>query len=161
MGFPSLDEVRGNGSMLVNTTTHEELSTVLFPGMNFTCDGRISKLTFLAVQGGIRTFDLEFALRRPTPQGGVFTVDIVNASNASLISGSGTGYEVKYEAEFQAGDMLSVNQVPASRHHLLHQTNEVVKTCTLTGRGWKKKVNFTSNRDIGQPLVAVDTGIIL
>lgn len=145
--------------MLVNTTTHEELGTVLFPSMNFTCDGRINKLTFLAVQGGIRLSDLEFAIGRPTAQGGVYRVDIVNTSNASLIGGSGTGYEVKYGVDFQAGDMLSVYQVPTSRHHLLHQMNRVVEICTLTGKGLRRNVNCTVNENIGQPLVAVATGI--
>ena len=158
-GFPSLDEVRGNGSMLVNTTTHEDIGTVLFPSMNFSCNGRISKLTFLAVQGQVRTFDLEIALGRPTPQGEVFTMDIVSASNASLIGGSGTGYELKYEVEFQAGDMLSVYQVSSSsRHHLLHQMNEVVETCTLTENRLRREDNCTIHSDIGRPLVAVETG---
>ena len=157
-GFPSLDEVRGNGSMLVNTTTHEDMGRVLFPSMNFSCNGTISKLTFLAVQGQVHTFDLEIALGRPTPQGEVFTMDAVNASNASLIGGSGTGYELKYEVEFQAGDMLSVYQVFTSRHHLLHQMNEVVETCTLTENRLRSRDNCTIYSDIGRPLVAMETG---
>jgi hypothetical protein len=156
-GFPSLDEVRGNGSMLVNTTTHEDIGTVLFPSMNFSCGGRISKLTFLAVQGGVRTSDLEIALVIATPQG-AFRQENVNASNASLIGDSGTGYELQYEVEFQAGDVLSVHQVPSSHHHLLHQMNEVVETCTLTGDRLRSRDNCTFHRDIGRPLVAVETG---
>ena len=53
-GFPSLDEVRGNGSMLVKTSTpaaEAGTRTMLFPSMNFTCNGTITKLTFLAVPG--------------------------------------------------------------------------------------------------------------
>ena len=144
--------------MLVNTTTHEELGTVLFPSMNFTCDGRISKLTFLAVQGELRSTELKFALGRSIGLGFVFTLDNVNASNASIIGGSGTGYELKYEVNFQEGDMLSVFQVPASRHHLLHQTNKVIETCTLTGERSMKDVNCTVYGDLGQPLVAMETG---
>ena len=144
--------------MLVNTTTHEDIGRVLFPSMNFSCNGRISKLTFLAVQGEVRNFDLEIALGRPTPQGEVFTMDIVNAANASLIGGSGTGYELKYEVEFQTGDMLSVYQVPSSRHHLLHQMNEVVEACTLAGDRLRSRDNCTIHSVIGRPLVAVETG---
>ena len=148
--------------MLVNTTTHENINLVLFPSMNFTCNGRISKLVFLAVQRDFRSFDLEFAIGTPTlsAQGEAFIRDIVNASNASLIGGSGTGYEVKYEVNFQSGDMLSVYQVYASRYHLLHQMNEVVEICK-TGKGWRVKVNCTINDNIGRPLVAIDTGIYM
>ena len=145
--------------MLVNTTTYEDIGRMLFPSMNFSCNGRISKLTFLAVQGELRNFDLEIALGRPTPQREVFTMDNVNASDASLIGGSGTGYELKYEVEFQAGDMLSVYQAPSSsRHYLLHQMNEVVETCTLTGDRLRSRDNCTIHSDIGRPLVAVETG---
>ena len=144
--------------MLVNITTHEDIGAVLFPTMNFSCNGTISKLTFLAVQGEVRNFDLEIALGRPTPQGEVFVMYIVNASNASLIGGSGTGYELKYEVEFQAGDMLSVYQVHPSRHYLLYQMNEVVETCTLTGNRLRSRDNCTIHSVIGQPLVAVETG---
>ena len=85
-------------------------------------------------------------------------MDIVNASNANLIGGSGTGYELKYEVEFQAGDMLSVYQVYSSRHHLLHQMSEVVETCTLTGDRLRSRDNCTIHSDIARPLVAVESG---
>ena len=45
-GLSSLDEVRGNGSMLLNVTTRNmRKNDLLFPSLNFTCNGTIERLT--------------------------------------------------------------------------------------------------------------------
>ena len=164
-GFPSLDEVRGNGSMLVNTITYDNIGRMLLPSMNFTCDGNITKLTFLAVQGPAPTSDLYYIFGRiiyswrpdVIVQGGTFQM---NASKAVLVGGSGTGYELKFDSEFEfhAGDMLSVYQIKSSRHHLLHQVGQVIEGCSfvdgLQGNICELKQN------IARPLIAVETGML-
>ena len=149
--------------MLVNTTTHDNIGRVLFPSMNFTCDGKITKLTFLAVQGLFLT-DLQFGLghlvKNTISQRGASQMDIMNASKAILISSSGTGYELRYEVTFQAGDVLSVHQLSYSQHHLLHQVNEVIETCTVIGTEGRGNVSCTIDGGIGRPFVAVETGIV-
>ena len=171
-GFPSLDEVRGNGSMLVKTSTLAEAGTrtLLFPSMNFTCNGIITKLTFLAVPRArdsrlvIRSFfqigrmysevDNTTYVGYPSNQG-------LNIDKAVHINGSVTGYELNYEnggISFQAGEVFGLHQSTNSLYYLLHQIGERIETCS---RNWKGN-NFicTVGGDIDRPLVAVETGML-
>ena len=164
-GFPSLDEVRGNGSMLVKTSTLAEAGTrtMLFPSMNFTCNGTITKLTFLAANR-ISSF---FHLGRVYSQVDNYTylvdphTEDLSIDGAVPIDGSVTGYELNYESgeiPFQAGDVLGLQQSPL--YYLLHQMGERMETCDKTWSPMRKNFICTVGGDIDRPLMAVETGML-
>ena len=165
-GFSSLDEVRGNGSMLVKTSTLAEAGTrtMLFPSMNFTCNGTITKLTFLAVPGANRIIS-NFHLGRVHSQvDNTYLVDPhtqdLSIDGAVPIDGSVTGYELNYENEipFQAGDVLGLEQSPL--YYLLHQMGERMETCDKTWSPIWNTFICTVGGDIDRPLMAVETGML-
>ena len=169
-GFPSLDEVRGNGSMLVKTSTpaaEAETRTLLFPSMNFTCNGTITKLTFLAVPGRANRISSNFHLGRVYSQvDNTYLVDPhtedLSIDGAVPIDGSVTGYELNYENEipFQAGDVLGLEQSPHSLYYLLHQMGERMETCDKTWSPIWNNFICTVGGDIDRPLVAVETSML-
>ena len=171
-GFPSLDEVRGNGSMLVKTSTpaaEAGTRTLLFPSMNFTCNGTITKLTFLAVPGRANRISSNFHLgRRVYSQVDNYTylvdphTEDLSIDGAVPIDESVTGYELNYENEipFQAGDVLGLEQSPHSLYYLLHQMGERIETCNMTWSVMWNNFICTVGGDIDRPLVTVETGML-
>ena len=163
-GFPGLDEIRGNGSLLVKTATHDGPGgngwyDRRFPEMNFTCNGTIVQWTFIALQGvgGVSQLGLS---RGPQLQEN-FTSD---TESATLVPGSTTGYTLRVEdgLPFLAGDVFRLSQRPRlflffipliPRHLFLYyqgrrycRVNGTLTVCEIAG-------NF------GWPLVAVETGM--
>ena len=163
-GFPSLDEIRGNGSLLVDTTTHtDESSQVLFPDINFTCDGRLTKLTFVALRGYVQSVDSILNLYMESS-----TVDNeytagskhnFNATIATPIPGTATGYELQFEngVPFMAGHVLGIrSQVSSSKYHFLYQLGEEITVCRRVYS--PNEFSCTPESEFGRPLVAVEAG---
>ena len=161
-GFPSLDEIRGNGSLLVDTTTHtNESSQVLFPDINFTCDGRLTKLTFVALRGDVRSVDsiLNLFMESSTVDNEYNgrRIHNFNAAIATPIPGTATGYELQFEngVPFMAGHVLGIqSQVSGSKYHFLYQLGEEITVCRRVSS--PSQFFCTLESEFGQPLVAVE-----
>ena len=158
----SLDEVLGNGSMLVETTKFEDNDHVAFPTMNFTCSGSLTKLIFLAVPrpevsgSDASNFGIGMLLESNT-----FAMhEKLDIPDMVPIGGSGTGYELNYQpgdVSFQEGHMLALFQHPSSHHIILLQKGDMREVCRFGSVGWQ---NTTSCTNVShRPLVAVETGI--
>ena len=160
--LPSLDEVLGNGSMLVETTEFKDDDHVAFQTMNFTCSGYLTKLIFLAVprydalgSGGL-SFGIGMLLENNT-----FVIhEKLDIPDMDPIGGSGTGYQLNYQpgnVSFQEGHMLALFQYYSSHHIILLQKGEMREVCRFGSDGWQHSVSCTN---VGhRPLVAVETGI--
>ena len=162
--LPSLDEVLGNGSMLVETTEFENDDHVAFQTMNFTCSGNLTKLIFLALprpdapgSGGLY-FGIGMLLESNT-----FVIHKkLDIPDMDPIGGSGTGYELNYQpgdVSLQEGHMLALFQHSSSHHIILLQKGEMIKVCRFGSEGWQHTAECT---DVShRPLVAVETGIFI
>ena len=162
--FPRLDEIRGNGSLLVDTTTHtDESSQLLFPGINFTCNGTLTKLTFVALRGDIRPVDsiLNLFMENPTVKDQYYTArrfHNFNATIATLVPGTATGYKLQFEngVPFMHGHVLGIRQASNSKYHFLYQLGEDITVCRRVN--YSNEFSCTLERDFGHPLVAVEAG---
>ena len=162
-GFPSLEEVRGNGSLLVNTTTHDEAYERAFPDMTFTCNGTVTKWTFIALRGERRQGGSQLRLLRLSPSLQTYydTALALDTSSASLVPGSVTGYELTkpgHQLSFQAGDVLGMSQQHLlAAHHFMYQLGVRLDICKRLDGG-SSNYYCEETGDIGRPLVAVETG---
>ena len=158
-GFPSLDELRRNGSLLEQYTTyHGEMRTVF--GIRPTCSGtggRISKITFIALPG----------------QGMENTVLLVNDANEvrkvefvlndAMQTFGQLGFELNIPsityAYLNERDTLWIRypSYEESSLRLLHQVGDVARNvCWLTEPSLE---NCEPHYD--SPLLAIETGIII
>ena len=166
-GFPSLKEVRGNGSLLVNTATHNEAYERIFPDMTFTCSGTVTKWTFIALRGERRQGGSQLRLLRSSPEHHPHfttyyqTARALVTSSASLVPGSVTGYELTgphHQLSFQAGDVLGMSQQHSLAAHLfMYQLGVRLEICKGMANG-SNNYDCEENEDIGRPLMAVRTG---
>ena len=164
-GFPSLEEVRGNGSLLVNTATRNETYETAFPDMTFTCNGTVTKWTFIALRGEWSLRGSQLKLLRSSPehrrlQTYYHTASPFDTSSASPVPGSVTGYELtgpRHQLSFQAGDVLGMSQQHSAEHLFMYQLGVRLEICNRVDGGSN---NYTCEEsgDIGRPLVAVETG---
>ena len=160
-GFPSLDEIRGNGSLLndgVFSTHDGEIRSV--PGVRFTCNGRITKITFIALPG-VGNRNSVFAVIRPNDGTGTGIVRYSFGTSGATDSFGDFRYETVSvpDVQFQGGDTLRINLQPynMSRLRILHQRgDEELDIC------WKPfgvNVNYTCGLDYDYPLLAIETGM--
>ena len=162
-GFPSLDEVRGNGSLLMNTTIHRVAYEKVFPAMTFTCNGTVTKWTFVALRGERGLSQLKL-LRMSSPeypplQTYYHTASALNTSSAIPVPGSVTGYELtepRHQLSFQAGDVLGISQQHSAEHLFVYQLGVELEICKRVSRTYCE-----GNGNFGRPLVAVETGMFL
>ena len=158
-GLPSLDEVRGNGSMLLNITTLEGKNDLIFPSLNFTCNGTIKRVIFLAKQNIFSSPNyLDFGLWSPSTHSDILYQEkmFLSISNAVRFEDSGIAYVITpEEASFVEGDVFSIHQGATSLHYHLFFEEKKVYICR----------NYTTNNitckmeKIGYPLVAIETGM--
>ena len=161
-GFPSLDEIRGNGSLLVDTTTHtDESSQLLFPGINFTCNGTLTKLTFVALRGDVRSVDsiLNLFMKSHTGEN-EYTAGRKYNFNATIATPipNTTGYELQFEngVPFKAGHVLGIRQASNSKYHFLYQLGEDITVCRRVD--FSNEFSCRPESEFGHPLVAVEAG---
>lgn len=154
-GFPSLKEIRGNGSLLndgVYSTHDGEIRSV--PGVRFTCNGRITNITFIALPG-------------VSNRNSLFTImsdglvrNSIGTSGATLRFGD-FGYEISSlsSSNIQNGDTLRIDHEPYERSHLriLHQRGD--KEMRICWRPLGVNINDTCGPDYDYPLLAVETGM--
>ena len=159
-GLSSLDEVRGNGSMLLNTTTLEGGNNLIFPSLNFTCNGTIEQLIFLVKQDEFNSLhSLDFGLWSPQSTHSDILYQekmLLSLSNAVRFEKSGIAYKITPEgASFVEGDVFSIHQLNLRlRYHLFLAEKRKVQVCR----------DYTTNNmcimeRIGYPLVAIETGM--
>ena len=158
-GFPTLDEIRGNGSLLndgVYSTHDGEIRSV--PGVQFTCNGRITKFTFIALPG-VGTQNTVLAILR---QDNI----IRNFSTAgATLSFGDFGYEISLPPpngvlDLQTGDTLQIDHqwYASSRLRILHQVgDDMLDIC------WRWRNEGPSDThcvlDYDYPLLAVETSM--
>ena len=156
-GFPTLDEIRGNGSLLndgVYSTHDGEIRSV--PDVQFTCNGTISKFTFIALPGvGIQNTVLAI-LRQDN------IIRNFNTAGATLSFGD-FGYSEQSppnDVQFQTGDTLQIDHqlYASSRLRILHQVgDDMLDIC------WRWRNEGPSDTrcelDYDYPLLAVETSI--
>ena len=161
-GFPSLKDVRGNGSLLLKTYTHSAQYDKIFPNMTFTCSGIITKWTFVAAEEGDKISDLRL-LRKGNDSTYYLVAPALNVNIATHITGStkASVYELSTPAgvPFQAGDILGIFQEESARYHFfyMYQHGKQFASCNKTA----PQSNTYSCGDIGnfgQPLLALRTG---
>ena len=147
----------------MDTTTHtDELSQVLFPDINFTCDGRLTKMTFVALRGDVQSVDsiLNLLMESPTVENEYTARSIhsFNATTATPIPGTATGYELQFEngVPFMAGHVLGIRQVSSSKYHFLYQLGEDITVCRRTNS--PNEFFCIPESGFGHPLVAVEAG---
>lgn len=150
-GLSSLDEVRGNGSMLLDTTTLRGKRDLIFPSLNFTCNGTIKRLIFLVEQNEFKSNYFEFGLWSPTHQRN----RVLNISTANRFERSGIAYAIKPKrGSFVEGDMFRIHQDGTSlRYHLFLDEKKKVQVCNNN--------SMCEAERIGYPLVAVETGRVV
>ena len=178
-GFPSLEAIKYNGSLLVKTFTPrpEVKYDKVFPNMNFTCNvGNITKWMFAAIEGSILISQLKL-MRKALNNSSAFTyyyhvVPALTASNATPIAENPplcfsrtTGipplciYELPTPAgiPLKAGDVLGIFQQQFSQYRFLYQWGRQFTSCNRTKDGGN--IYLCDDRgDFGRPLVAVETG---
>ena len=157
-GFPSLDEVRGNGSLLsdgVYSTHDGEIRSV--PSVEFTCSGnwRITKFTFIALPG-VGDQHTEFVVV------GESGPDQCISTEGATQSFGQFGYELSVPGQgmmVQAGDTLEIDHYwyVNSSLRILHQVgDEELDIC------WRWRDEDSSSNhcvpDYDYPLVAIETG---
>ena len=148
----------------MDTTTHtDELKQVLFPDINFTCDGRLTKLTFVALRGYVQSVDsflnllVESSIVENEYTGG--RIHYFNATTATPIHGTATGYELQFQngVPFKAGHVLGIQtQVSSSKYHFLYQLGEDITVCRRVT--FTNEFSCTLESEFGHPLVAVEAG---
>ena len=154
-GFPSLDDIRGNGSLLndgVYSTHDGEIRSV--PGIQFTCSGQITKISFIALPG-VGILNSVFTIVRSDN-----LVRSSSSSSAATLSFGDLGYELSgLDILFQSGDTLQIQHevYERSRLRILHQVGD--KELNICWR-W---LGINSNNSCGPvydyPLLAVETGM--
>ena len=161
-GFPSLDEIQGNGSLLndgvYSTHDGEERSV---PGLKFTCDGRIVKVAFIALPGiGIGTGNAVFTVV-PEPNNTAIIRSQIRTSIANLSFGD-FGYELTLSDNMQSmqsfrdGDTLRIRHPISSHRRILHQRGD--KELVICWR-LLNVPNYICGSDYDYPLLAVETGM--
>ena len=154
-GFPSLDDIRGNGSLLndgVYSTHDGEIRSV--PGIQFTCSGRITKISFIALPG-VGIMNSVFIIA--TEDG--FVRNSIGFSGANLSFGT-FGYELSgLDTQFQNGDTLQIQHeaYERSRLRILHQVGD--KELNICWRWLGINSNNICGPDYDYPLLAVETGM--
>ena len=151
-GFPSLVEVRGNGSLLndgVYSTHDGEIRSV--PGIQFICSGRITKISFIALPGVGISNSIFMIIT-----GGGLVRDSIGISGAILSFGT-FGYELSgLDTQFQNGDTLQIRYkvYERSRLRILHQVGDKELSSCLG-----LPDNDNCGPDYDYPLLAVETGM--
>ena len=148
----------------MDITTHtDELSQVLFPDINFTCDGTLTKLTFVALRGDVGSIDsiLNLLMESSTVDNEYNgrSIHRFNATTATPIPGTATGYELQFEngVPFMAGHVLGIrSQVSGSKYHFLYQLGEEIIVCRRAST--PSQFSCTLESEFGHPLVAVEAG---
>ena len=108
--FSSLDEIRGNGSLLLNVSPDPGISGqfVLFPNMKFNCSGYVKKVKFLSLPSHDTDnpmFGIGESIDREHYK--VKYLPVINVSE------SGTRVEHSYplgQMRYEAGDVFAVQQ---------------------------------------------------
>ena len=152
-GFPSLEELIRNGSLLERYSTHDgELRSV--PGVRWNCsgtNGRISKITFIALPGvGID----RPVLRVVRDQGGG-NQDLDISGETQIFGEFGYEMTVNSNVVFNDGDMLLISHPPYDDGslRLLYQAGDVARSVCI---GTPGSQNCQLDRDY--PLLAIETG---
>ena len=151
-GLSSLDEVRGNGSMLLNVTTRNmSKNDLLFPSLNFTCNGTIERLVFLAKPKNT-SFYLSFGWNSTHNNATLYHRQMpLSTSEAVHFEDSGIAYEITpEEASFVKGDVFRIHQDTPRVHYELFLERKKVQVCNYTNM---------CNEIIGYPLIAIETGM--
>ena len=153
-GLSSLDEVRGNGSMLLNTTTLEGKNDLIFPSLNFTCNGTIEQLIFLVKQDEFNSSNYpDFGLWSPQSTHSYQEKMLWSLSNAVRFGKSGIAYNITPEgASFVEGDVFGIHQLNTRLpYHLFLAEKRKVQVC--------RNYTMCIMERIGYPLVAIETGM--
>ena len=151
-GFPSLEELIRNGSLLERYSTHDgEMRSV--PGVRWNCSGsggQISKITFIALPG--------VGIERPTlriVRGPNDSQDIEISGETQTFGEFGFEVTVNTNIMFNDGDMLLIRHPPYedSSLRLLHQVGDVARDVCI---GPPDLQNCQTDYDY--PLLAIETG---
>ena len=161
-GFPSLKDIRGNGSLLLTTSIHNAQYDKVFPNMTFTCNGSITKWTFVAAEEEDKVSELKL-LRKGSNSTYYPVAPALDVNIATHITGSkrASVYELSTPAgvPFQAGDILGIFQEESARYVFLYmyQRGKQFLSCNKPAQG-SNNYSCGGSGDFGQPLLAIETG---
>ena len=156
-GFPSLEELRGNASLLERHSTHDgERRSV--PGVRSTCstgNRRLSKVTFIALPGDGES---HIVLLVDDVDGAA----VLNMSGATKTFGA-FGYELTVPTNInimldEGNILLRIQHPPyeVSSMRLLHQVGDEARNIC-----WRTRDDGPDNceNDYDYPLLAIETGM--
>ena len=154
--FSSLDEVRGNGSLLLNVSTDPGIigQFVVFPNMRFNCHGHINKVKFLAKPSN-DTENPQFALGRFKPDG-YYKIIYWPVNNTNK---SGTIVEQSYHLghmNYKDGDVFAM-QYSDSDSNLFYNMDKMIYLYTCSQTNGPQMFGCIWGQGY-QPLVTVETG---
>ena len=179
-GFPSLEAIQYNGSLLVKTFTpnQEENYDRIFPNMKFTCNaGNITKWTFAAVhdQGSSLVSQLKL-LRKASRNSSTFTYyhtfPALTVNNATSVAENPPlcsppisknpplcifELHTPVGIPFKAGDVLGIFQQQFAEYQFVYQQGRQFTSCNRIKDGGDT-YSCDGIGDFGRPLVAVETG---
>ena len=157
--FSSLDEIRGNGSFLVNVGPDVRTTDqfVLFPNMRFNCPGHIEKVKFLALPNSVK-----FTLPNRDPIFGIAQF------------GSGKKYKIKHwpfdttqngrifeqnfrptQMKYEVGDVFAIKQ---SGYNLLYNMDDTIDLLRCSEVTNEIQMHMCVNDSGYQPLLTIETG---
>ena len=160
-GLSNLDDIRGNGSLLVKVAPDYAISHnfIMFPTLKFNCDGEIKKVKYLAMpRNGTRPY-FSFGLGQLKEYYGTGTHYHVKFQRSTHIGGSGTRFELSYQSgsmSFKSGDIFAVNDLFINHELLFFDDKTEIERCI----GHMRRYGYVScNASSGnKPLVAIETG---
>ena len=152
-GFPSLEELLRNGSLLERYSTHDgELRSV--PGVRWNCsgtNGRISKTTFIALPG----VGMDRPVLRVLRDQGSGSQDLDISGETQMFGEFGYEMTVNSNVMFNDGDMLLISHPPYedSGLRLLYEVGDVARNVCIATPG-----SQNCQLDYDYPLLAIETG---
>ena len=157
--FSTVEELRINGALLVYTTVDsgiKEDQLVVFPDLNFTCNGSITAVRFLASD---------------VPNTPNFIIGLGHKVNSDYeviyrstslpmesINDRGTEFVVKYDREntqYQRGQVLALKH----NYPLLYRIGKTIGVCGLGPKDnvWPARVRC-DDQEVYEPLLTIETG---
>ena len=153
--FSSLNEIRGNGSLLLNVSPDPGITDqfVLFQNMKFNCPGYVKKVKFLSIPSN-DTDNTKFGIG-----------ELIGGDNYKVkhwlainVSESGTIVEHSYilgQMRYEAGDIFAVQQSHSKL--LLYNMDRRIELYNCSNTSGQQMYRCIPEQGY-QPLVTIETG---
>ena len=153
--FSSLDEIHGNGSLLVNVSPDDGITGqfVLFPNMRFNCSGRITKVKFLALRTP-KKLDINFGVGRLKRDDNSYQVKHWPVNNVREGRTLFEQHFLRWQMKYEPGDVFAFKQVDSL---LMYNTDNTIERLRCSGPRPGQIYKCVTGHGY-QPLVTIETG---